>query len=70
VYIAYREACYSKKFAVTYADDLALHMPAKAYFNILGTKKLPVHKELRLAGALGWKPTNKQKHFGDPRYPA
>ena len=46
VYVAYREAGYSKKFAAAQADDLALHKAAKAYFDTLGTKKLPSMKSL------------------------
>lgn len=46
VYIKYREAGYSKKFAAAHADDLALHKAAKAYFDTLGTKKLPSIKSL------------------------
>lgn len=46
VYIEYREAGYSKKFAAAHADDLALHKAAKAYFDTLGTKKLPSIKSL------------------------
>lgn len=46
VYVSYREAGYSKKFAVAHADDLALHKAAKAYFDKLGTKKLPSIKSL------------------------
>ena len=46
VYVAYREAGYSKKFAAAHADDLALHKAAKAYFDTLGTKKLPSMKSL------------------------
>ena len=46
VYIKYREAGYSKKFAAAHADDLSLHKAAKAYFDTLGTKKLPSIKSL------------------------
>lgn len=46
VYVAYREEGYSKKFAAAHADDLALHKAAKAYFDTLGTKKLPSIKSL------------------------
>lgn len=46
VYIAYRKAGYSKKFAAAHADDLALHKAAKTYFDTLGTKKLPSIKSL------------------------
>ena len=46
VYVAYREAGYSKKFAAVHADDIALHKAAKAYFDMLGTKKLPSKKSL------------------------
>ena len=46
VYIKYREAGCSKKFAAAHADDLALHKAAKAYFDTLGTKKLPSIKSL------------------------
>ena len=46
VYIKYREAGYSKKFAAAHADDLALHKAAKAYFDTLGAKKLSSIKSL------------------------
>ncbi len=47
VYVAYRKAGYSKKFAAEHESALLLHKAAKKAFNDLGLKKLPTVKSLQ-----------------------
>ena len=47
VYIAYRKAGYSKKFYVAHAPDILLHKAAKAVFDDLPRKKIPIIKTLQ-----------------------
>lgn len=46
VYVAYRDAGYSKKFYEEHTADLLLHKAAKQTFDELGMKKLPTVKAL------------------------
>ena len=48
VYVAYRQAGYSKKFYEEHTADLLLHKAAKQAFGELGEKKLPTVKALNI----------------------
>ena len=47
VYVAYRKAGYSKKFAAEHESALLLHKAAKQFFDEAGLKKLPSVKSLQ-----------------------
>ena len=47
VYVAYRKAGYSKKFAAEHESALLLHKAAKKFFDETGLKKLPGVKSLQ-----------------------
>ncbi len=47
VYVAYRQAGYSKKFASEHESALLLHKAAKQFFDEAGLKKLPTVKSLQ-----------------------
>ena len=47
VYVAYRKAGYSKKFAAEHESALLLHKAAKQFFDEAGLKKLPTVKSLQ-----------------------
>lgn len=47
VYVAYRNAGYSKKFLAEHEGDIVLHKAAKKAFDDKGLKKLPTIKALR-----------------------
>ena len=47
VYVAYRQAGYSKKFLAEHESEIALHKAAKKAFSELGLQKLPTIKTLR-----------------------
>lgn len=48
VYIAYRQAGYSKTFLAEHEADILLHKAAKKAFDELGVKKLPTVKSLQI----------------------
>ena len=47
VYVAYRKAGYSKKFAAEHESALLLHKAAKQFFDEAGLKRLPTVKSLQ-----------------------
>lgn len=47
VYVAYRKAGYSKKYAAEHESALLLHKAAKQFFDEAGSKKLPTVKSLQ-----------------------
>ena len=47
VYVAFRQAGYSKKFLAEHESEIALHKAAKKAFSELGLQKLPTIKTLR-----------------------
>lgn len=47
VYVAYRQAGYSRKFLAEHEGEIALHKAAKKAFDKMGLKKLPTIKTLR-----------------------
>lgn len=47
VYVAYREAGYSKKFLAEHEAEILLHKAAKKAFDEMGIKKLPTVKSLQ-----------------------
>lgn len=48
IYVAYRKAGYSKKFAAEHESALLLHKAAKQFFDEAGLKKLPTVKSLQV----------------------
>lgn len=47
IYVAYRQAGYSKKFRQEHEAEILLHQAAKNAFDDMGVKKLPKVKELQ-----------------------
>lgn len=47
IYVAYREAGYSKKFREEHEEEILLHQAAKNAFDDIGVKKLPKVRELQ-----------------------
>ena len=60
IYIAYRDAGYSKKFRAEHEEAILLHQAAKRHFDSLGLTKLPTIKTLKqeYARLLAEKKTN------------
>lgn len=52
VYVAYRNAGYSKKFLAEHEADIIIHKAAKKAFDDLGLKKLPTVKSLQVEFAV------------------
>ncbi|NLA54316.1 MAG: relaxase/mobilization nuclease domain-containing protein [Clostridiales bacterium] len=47
IYVAYRKAGYSKRFAAEHQQEIALHKAAKQAFDALGTKRIPTVRSLQ-----------------------
>lgn len=65
VYVAYREAGYSKAFRAQHEADILLHQAAKAAFDELGMKKLPTVRSLQAEYAALLE--QKKKAYGEYR---